>query len=378
MVRNKKITQRLSLLVLAVFFVAQFLALFMVRDTAMAEGDMELVSKYGIGEKRLDEIMEQFRREHGLTAKNFSMSYRTVDGALKYDYMENEFRVAGSTYKLPLNMYYYDLERAGKISPSASIGGTTLEVAHRKSIVDSNNELSEAMYKRLGSYKHYRELIAGYCAQEYPAIFYRRNRINTGYMVCVLGRLYNERANYEELIEYMNKAAVGRFFKKGNDKIAIAHKYGEYDGALNDTGIIWGEHPYVLAVFTSGVRNGENVLSEIVKIMTAYTEIEMTRRQEAGLVAEEQRVKEEIMAEKLNSDVKGVAGQNTTWSAELRNGFMKMSQERKKRVMIVLGLSIGEVMAATMIWRVGLRKEWKWRKLREKLAKKRSLRYNLR
>lgn len=34
------------------------------------------------------------------------------------------------------------------------------------------------------------------------------------------------------------------------------HKYGSYEGAENDVGIIWAERPFLLAVYTSGLSYG--------------------------------------------------------------------------------------------------------------------------
>ena len=40
------------------------------------------------------------------------------------------------------------------------------------------------------------------------------------------------------------------------DETPIAHKYGSYNGAENDVGIIWAAQPFLLAVYTSGLSYG--------------------------------------------------------------------------------------------------------------------------
>lgn len=251
---------------------------------------------YNFKKHDLPTIMAQFMAEHKLNENNFSMSYEMSDGSLRYDFAQNVFRVAASTYKLPLNMYYYDLEREGQISPTATIGGYRLDYIHRQSIVYSNNAVSEALYMHLGSFKHYRELMAQYYDQEYPAIYYSRNRINSAYMIAVLKRIYENSANYTELIGYMKEGNPGEYFKQNDEGVEIAHKYGWYEGAVNDVAIIYTETPFYLSVYTQGVGNASALLGQISALMTEYTNYHIWEQKEAAAQAakaEEERLKAE-------------------------------------------------------------------------------------
>ena len=254
------------------------------------------IDYYNFKEHDLPTIIAQFMADHKLNESNFSMSYELSDGSLRYDFAENVFRTAASTYKLPLNMYYYDLERAGEISPTATIGGYKLDYIHRQSIVYSNNAVSEALYMHLGSFKHYRELMAQYYDQEYPAIYYSRNKINSAYMIAVLKRIYENRDYYTELIGYMKEGDPGEYFKNNDETVEVAHKYGWYDGAVNDVAIVYTETPYYLAAYTQSVPNASLVLGRLSALMTEYTNYHIWEQKEAAAQAakaEEERLRAE-------------------------------------------------------------------------------------
>lgn len=233
--------------------------------------DQGMWQYYDFDNNSLEDIVAIFMNEHGLNASNFSMSYELSDKTLSYNFAENVFRTAASVYKVPLNMYYYDLENSGEISPTANIGGYNLAHMHRESIVNSSNDMSEALYSNLGSYYHYRELMAEYCEQEYPNVYYRENVIDTAYMQCILRRIYENSQQYEQLIEYMKESNPGQYLKNNDVDVEIVHKYGLYDGAVNDVGIVYTEKPYFISVFTQGVRNADSVIGELSALMTSYT-----------------------------------------------------------------------------------------------------------
>jgi len=233
--------------------------------------DLKVANEYNFASNSIAQIIDQFRFKYGLSNANFSMSYELSDGSLRYDFAENIFRVAASTYKLPLNLYYYDLEQSGQIPSTEVIGGWPLSTIHRESIVNSNNEMSEALFARLGSVMHYRELMTQYCDQVYPNEYYIENKLNSAYMIPVLRRIYENSDKYSELISYMKEATPGRYFKNNSDNTVVAHKYGYYGGATNDVGIIYAQTPYFLSVYTANVSNADYRLGELASLLTNYT-----------------------------------------------------------------------------------------------------------
>ena len=89
-------------------------------------------------EPSLAELFDEFRAARNLTEDNFAISYYDTVTGESYDWNETHMMIAGSTFKLPLNLYYYELENAGEIAPDALItqGGATLDWCHYLSIVE--------------------------------------------------------------------------------------------------------------------------------------------------------------------------------------------------------------------------------------------------
>ncbi len=255
------------------------LAVLLCAPCRAADGDFalqdyepgSLAEEYAFETQSLDEIMAQFLATYGLSEQNFSMAYRATGSGEAYLFAENVFRPAASTYKLPLNMYYYDMERAGEISSDAMIGGWSLPTLHYGTIVNSDNDMAISMLYNLGTFRQYRELLARYCDQEYDYIYYVDNYINAGYMLAVLERLYDNAADYEELIGYMKIATPDAYFKRYVSDFEIAHKYGYFEESINDVGIIFTPEPYLLAAYTEGAQNGEMILGRLCELLTEYT-----------------------------------------------------------------------------------------------------------
>ena len=112
----------------------------------------------------LTALFDDFRAEYNLTEQNFAVSYYDTVTQESYDWNETHMMVAASTFKLPLNLYYYEMENAGEIASDALMtqGGATLDLCHYLSIVESNNEISHALLYRIGTFPEYKEAMRKY------------------------------------------------------------------------------------------------------------------------------------------------------------------------------------------------------------------------
>lgn len=224
----------------------------------------------------LETVLADYMAETGLDESNFSLSYYNTVTGEAYTFNDRKFMIAGSTYKLPLNMYYYEMEWAGEIEPDAYLprAGVTLDVAHRLSMVDSNNDVSIGMLYTLGEgiFSNYKQLLRKYftmAEEDIDPIYYADNSFCTYMMMDALKYLYENREDFAELIGYMKQAQQEYYFCAGIEGYEVAHKYGWYDGAVNDVGIVFTEQPFLLAVYTQNV-NGEAVLADVARLVTAY------------------------------------------------------------------------------------------------------------
>lgn len=252
----------------------------------------EIGAAYGFANSTLEAVLNQFMEENGLDEDNFSMScYLTGTGEL-FSFAGDTFRVAASTYKLPLNMVYYDMERQGKLSPDTYIDGYSLSTMHYETIVNSNNDMAISMLYNLGSFRTYREIMTQFYDQDYPSVYYAGNNINSDYMLAVLWKLYCCQEDYPELLDNMKAAAYGQYFQLYQGEYEIAHKYGYFEGAVNDVGIIYTPEPILVAAYTEQVGYAESKLGALAELLTEYS---VYRTQQKA--AQEAREKAEREAE---------------------------------------------------------------------------------
>ncbi len=234
-------------------------------------GAFELPSD--LQEKDLETVMADYMQTRGLREGNFSMAYFVPDTGAAYSFADETFMVAASTFKLPLNLYYYELELAGELAPDAYIpeAGTTLEVAHRESLVHSNNDMSIGMLYHLGNFRTYKEKMRKYFTmtdEEIDYIYHVDNYYCVRMMMDTLKYLYENRDSFPEMIGYMKEAQPDKWFRAGVRDYEVAHKYGWFEGAVNDVGIIYTDTPFLLAVYTQDV--GDSVVAEVAQLVTAW------------------------------------------------------------------------------------------------------------
>ena len=255
--------------------------------------------------KTLEGLMAEFMQENYLNETNFSLCYYNTVTGEEYCYNETAFMIAASTYKLPLNLYYYELEAAGEITGDTYIpdAGTTLDNCHRMSLVDSNNEVSTAMLYHLGSFRDYKEAMRKYFTMtddEIDPDYYADNYYCTRMMMDCLKYLYAHEDDFSEMLDYMKQACPGAYFKAYlEDKVTVAHKYGSFEGAENDTGIIYASQPFLLAVYTQGV--GELISAKAAALLYQYTEYQY-QCAEAERIAAEQAEAERLAAEQAEAE----------------------------------------------------------------------------
>lgn len=231
-------------------------------------------------EGTLAALFAAFREEYGLTEDNFAVSYYDTVTGERYDWNETHMMVAASTYKLPLNLYYYEMENAGEIAPDALItgGGATLDRCHYLSIVESNNEISHALLYRIGTFREYKTALRKYFTMtddEIDKKYYQNNYFCTRMMMDTLEYVYANAEEFPELLDYMKQSLPkDGYFKKYVTDVDVAHKYGSFEGAENDVGIFYTERPFLLAVYTQYA--GVEIVSLAAQLAYSYN-VEQTR-----------------------------------------------------------------------------------------------------
>lgn len=239
-----------------------------------------LAANAGASEE-LEALMNGFREEYGLDENSFSLCYLDTVTGEEYRYNDKAFLFAASTYKLPLNLYYYEQEQAGTLSPSTPVGGIPLSRAHYQSLVWSDNEVSRNMLYSLGDFRTYKEKMRQYFTMDgadIAASYYTGNYYCTAMMLDALNYLYERREDFPEMLDYMKQAQPEEYFARYAGETEIAHKYGFfYDEekkivTVNDVGIIYAPHPFLLAVYTQNAGDGVEVVARACERLIQYNE----------------------------------------------------------------------------------------------------------
>ena len=220
----------------------------------------------------IDAVMSPILEDYALDESNFAMGYyNTLTGESWY-YNGDASMIGGSIYKLPLNMLYEEKLNAGELSLADSVAGTSLEAAMEASLVNSNNDISEKMRNELGGFETFRVLSAKYFGLDPNALTeaYRTENIYSARgAIQMLSYLNEHSEEYPVVLGLMRQAQPDTFFREKVTDYPVVHKYGAFEGALNDVGIIYTDGPFLLAVFT--FHSSANVLGDIAAAMTDYT-----------------------------------------------------------------------------------------------------------
>ena len=242
----------------------------------IVEAEAEESDSFAAG---LEARMEPFLEKYGLNERNFAMGYcYTATGEIWY-YNGDALMLGGSVYKLPLNMRVTEKVAEGVLSENDRVGGFDLPQAQYLSLVHSDNAVSQAMQKYLvgyqaSYYRTYRDEIAVYSGDfldDIPEKYYSGNYFSARFMINTLSYLYDHSEEFETILGYMEEAQPGAYFKRYTDEYVIAHKYGFFDGAINDVGIVYTDTPFLLAAFTYNTGNGEEVLGRLCALLCDYT-----------------------------------------------------------------------------------------------------------
>ena len=279
-------------------------------------------------EDTLEARVAQFMEENYLNEQNFSMSYYNTVTGESYAFEDTHMMVAASTYKLPLNLYYYQQELAGEIAPDALIAGVyRLSDCHYQSLVWSNNVISEAMLYQIGSFQEYKQTMRTFTDMtddEIDPRYYSGNLYCTRMMMDALKYLYDHAADYEEMLSYMKEASPQNgYFRKYVTECEVAHKYGSFEGAENDTGIIYAGQPFLLAVYTQNVA-GEEICAKAARLMKDYTD------EQYAIQLEQERLETERCERAKRLEADRAAQEKSQEGAEEREALRTEQREAVK------------------------------------------------
>lgn len=219
--------------------------------------------------------------EYSLSEKNFALGFRALSDGTECWYNADKLFETASLYKLPLNMYFYELEAEGELEPDEKVCGVPLDYFHEQSLEYSNNALSQAMIDWIGSYREFKDIAFGYTGLDdslRDAEYYASGGFSARMMVGMLQTLWNDQDTFGGALEHLKKAQPGQYLESGSCGLEVAQKYGyeHYDGVLNIciAGVVYTEEPFLITVLTRGVGRADELMG---KLCDAFAEYEQTR-----------------------------------------------------------------------------------------------------
>ncbi len=224
-----------------------------------------------------DEFVEEIMSEAYIRDGNYAVAFMSLyDGETWFYNEESYFKVA-SVYKLPLNMYYYELEAAGELTADSLVAGLPLSQCHYYSLEFSNNPISEAMFARLGGYTAFKELVlpyTGYAEDELEPAYYYENAFTARMVLNILNYVWEHQDTFEELIGHMLLAQPDEYLESGSLECDIAQKYGyeSYDGVLHVAvaGIVYSDEPFLITILTRGSYAAVNAMGQLCDAFAAW------------------------------------------------------------------------------------------------------------
>jgi len=235
--------------------------------------------KYGFEGKSWDEIMDEVLARNSSSRDEVAVAYVNLVTGEEYFINPDEYMVAASMYKLPLNMYFTDIITSGEFDWNANYPNLSYEEVRDASIIYSDNDQSMFLWGILGGYDAFRSLTADYMGMQEGELSPEQsfnNMYTARQFAECLKLLYNEQERFPGIIETMQKAEPERFFKLQEPRFKIAHKYGYYSengrSNMNDCGIAFTTEPIALVMFTQGAYDPEPLLTDFCTTMCEYTE----------------------------------------------------------------------------------------------------------
>lgn len=222
-------------------------------------------------------LVSDFMETWDLSSDHFSVAYENLLTGETFYYNEDVLWDGCSTYKVPLNLLFYDMEANGEITSDTIIPGAdgrTLEECHHQSLEFSNNEVSEAMIDYLGNYTQMRrDMLQYFTVQEedVDSSYFNHNYFSARMMMDCFQYIYEREDQYEDLLGYLKAAQPGEYFKTYlEDDCEIAQKYGLRDEYTHCAGIIYSDTPFILSVYSSNA-GGSNMIGSLAEVFYDYT-----------------------------------------------------------------------------------------------------------
>ena len=261
-----------------------------ILPAASAEYDEEFYK-----DKSWEDVVNELFTLYSVDPERISLGYyNTVTGEEHYHNPDN-YMVAGSMFKVPLNMLFAEKISRGEMDWDDNVGGYKYSELLNGSIVHSDNEYAKVLWQEAANwlenenrpYHRYRELIAPYMGEDPETVdekFYENNFMTARQVTSCIKLLVSEPERFPKIMETMQEAEPNNYFKLREKRFDIGHKYGFLlEGQrlyMCDCGFAMTDDPIVIVMFTDAVDKAYDVMADYATMMCDYTQYNTAQRLE--------------------------------------------------------------------------------------------------
>lgn len=245
-----------------------------------------------------DGVMRELLTRYGAKEENVYAGYLNLVTGEEHYWQGDEFVIAASMYKVPLNMMVAEKISKGELVWDEKYVNVPYDEVLEQTLLYSSNEWAMFLWSEFGSYADYRRAIAPYMGidtETVEAAYFDNNEFTPRQMIHCLKLLYDEPDRFPRILETMKRAEPERFFRLNEQRFEIAHKYGYVTDwswvYMNDCGIVFTDEPIAIVMFTVNVDEQEALLSDFCTAMCDYTQERIGVRQEEEKAAAEREKK---------------------------------------------------------------------------------------
>jgi beta-lactamase class A len=230
---------------------------------------------------------EQKVREYlGTKVSKIGMAYYDIESGETFSINGDKYYTAASTVKVQMNMVLFDMVKEGKVNINEALqytqadyeAGTGILQGKDKSkpiplltlsdysIIYSDNIATNMIIRRIvrtEMKKRFGQIVGHSVPMD-------QNSVTPNEGLTFLKRLYenkNKNEYYTRLIGVMKTTVFHDRLDKYVPKNIVAHKIGNYGAFVNDVGIVYAQKPYIVAIYTEGMPNANEVIATISKIL---------------------------------------------------------------------------------------------------------------
>lgn len=263
-------------------------------QTRKENNQAETMAEYKkMQEQLFKKIQAAIDKRKDLKAESIAISFYDIDSGTKLNLNGSTVFAAGSTTKVAVALDVADKIKAGEMSGSDMVyyhqsdyeEGTGYLISHLDEakaitvdklleymLVYSDNIATNMFYRILGDYDGTREYIKEHYLSDFDT---SDNNLTPDEGIQLLTILYENKGKneyYDKIIDYLKNTDFPERLETTKTADVLAHKIGSVDNSIHDMGIFYTEHPYMLAMFTTGLDDAPGDISslsnEIYDLMT--------------------------------------------------------------------------------------------------------------